>query len=231
LGLFSPVRPALLERPDTADAPGSFAPVRGLFVTFEGIDRSGKSTQAALLAEALGDGAVLVREPGGTAAGERVRDLLKDPGVELSPEAEALLFAAARAQLVREVVEPALARGLVVVSDRYLDSSLAYQGVARGLGVDAVARVNELATGGLAPDLTVLLELPTGAAAARGREADRFEDEGEGLQQAVAMAYADLAQADPGRWRRVAAERNSHEVHAEVLAAVQELIGARRAPA
>ncbi len=114
-------------------------PVPGLFVTLEGIDRSGKSTQAAMLADALGDGAVAVREPGGTAAGERVRDILKDPGVELGAEAEALLFAAARAELVRQVIRPALDAGRTVVCDRFLDSSLAYQGVARDLGPDRCA--------------------------------------------------------------------------------------------
>ena len=153
------------------EAAASFAAVPGLFVTFEGIDRSGKTTQAALLIDALGDEAVGVREPGGTAAGERVRELLKDPGGgAVGAEAEALLFAAARAELVRQVIRPALAEGRVVVSDRFLDSSLAYQGAARGLGVDEVRRVNAPATGGLVPDLTVLLELdPRRPPRARGR--------------------------------------------------------------
>src|SRR3954470_16939897 len=125
--------------------------MRGLFVTFEGIDRSGKTTQARMLCEALGDDAPGVREPGGTAAGERVREILKDPAVELSPAAEALLFAAARAELASEVIRPALEAGKVVVSDRFLDSSLAYQGGARGLGVDEVERINRFATGDLRP--------------------------------------------------------------------------------
>ncbi len=145
--------------------------MRGLFVTFEGIDRSGKTTQARLLTEALGDEALGVREPGGTPAGERVRDLLKDAAVPLGAEAEALLFAAARAELVARVIRPALEDGRVVVSDRFLDSSLAYQGGARGLGVDEVERINRFATGGLVPDLTFLLEIdPAAAARARGRE-------------------------------------------------------------
>ncbi len=193
----------------------------GLFVTFEGIDRSGKTTQAALLRDALGDEAVAVREPGGTAVGERVRELLKDPEVEIGPEAEALLFAAARAELVERVIRPALADGRVVVSDRFLDSSLAYQGEARGLGVDEVARINRWATGGLTPDLTILLELPTGAAAARGAEEDRFESEGAGLQERVRAAYERLADAEPERWRRIDAARSPEDVHADVLRAVE----------
>ena len=143
--------------------------MRGLFVTFEGIDRSGKTTQARLLAEALGDEALGVREPGGTPAGERVRDLLKDAAVPLGAEAEALLFAAARAELVARVIRPALEDGRVVVSDRFLDSSLAYQGGARGLGVDEVERVNRFATGGLVPDLTFLLEIDPLAGRRAGR--------------------------------------------------------------
>ena len=181
--------------------------MRGLFVTFEGIDRSGKTTQARLLGEALGDEALRVREPGGTPAGERVRDLLKDARVPLGAEAEALLFAAARAELVERVIRPALDAGRVVVSDRFLDSSLAYQGGARGLGVEAVERMNRFATAGLVPDLTFLLEIDPPAAAERAGESDRFEDEGAALQQAVLEAYERLAAADPGRWRRVDAAR------------------------
>jgi len=196
--------------------------VGGLFVTLEGIDRSGKSTQAAMLVDALGDAAIGVREPGGTAVGERVRELLKDPDVTVSAEAEALLFAAARAELVNEVIRPALADGLVVISDRYLDSSLAYQGAARGLGVQEVQRVNGFATRGLEPDLTLLLELDLAAAAARGAEDDRFEREGAELQRSVAGAYVDLAVANPQRWRRIDAARDPEAVHADVLAAVQQ---------
>ena len=190
-------------------------------MTFEGIDRAGKTTQARLLAEALGEEAVAVREPGGTGVGERVRALVKDPSVEVGPEAEALLFAAARAELVRCVIRPALETGRVVVSDRFLDSSLAYQGVGRGLGVEEVARVNEFATGGLVPDLTFLLVLEPEAAAARGGEDDRFEGEGRALQAAVLAGYEKLARADPARWHRLDASAPVPEIHAKVLASVE----------
>src|SRR5262245_27803922 len=195
--------------------------MRGLFVTFDGIDRSGKSTQSRLLCEALGDDALGVREPGGTEVGERVRAILKDPAVPLALETEALLFAAARAELVAAVIRPALEAGRVVVSDRFLDSSLAYQGGARGLGVEEVERVNRLATGGLVPDLTFLLDIDPAAAAARAGEHDRFENEGAPLQEAVLAAYDRLMAADPGRWRRVDADRAPEDVHAEVLAEVE----------
>jgi dTMP kinase len=195
--------------------------MRGLFVTFEGIDRSGKTTQAGLLVEALGEEALGVREPGGTPAGERVRELLKDPLVELSPEAEALLFAAARSELVAEVILPALSEGKVVVSDRFLDSSLAYQGGARGLGIEDVERVNHFATRGLRPDLTFLLDLSPDEAASRAGENDRFEEEGAGLQEAVGAAYERLVRADPDRWRRIDARQPAEDVHAQVLASVK----------
>jgi dTMP kinase len=203
--------------------------MRGLFVTFEGIDRSGKTTQARLLCDALGGDALGVREPGGTEVGERVRDILKDPRARLGAEGEALLFAAARAELVAQVIRPALEAGLVVVSDRFLDSSLAYQGAARGLGVEEVERINRFATGGLVPDLTFLLSIDPDAAAARAGESDRFEDEGRGLQEAVLAAYEELAAADPGRWRRIDADRAPEDVHAEVLAEVEAARSGARA--
>jgi dTMP kinase len=196
--------------------------VPGLFVTIEGIDRSGKSTQARRLAEALGDDAVLVREPGGTPAGEAIRRILKDPEIELDPRSEALLFAAARAELVATVILPALQAGKVVVSDRFLDSSLAYQGHARGLGEEEVGRINAWATRGVEPDLTVLLRIAPAAAAERAGETDRFEDEGLALQRRVADAYEQLAAANPRRWRVVDAARAEKEIADEVLGLVKD---------
>ncbi|MGH3040878.1 MAG: dTMP kinase, partial [Gaiellaceae bacterium] len=167
-----------------------------MFVTFEGVDGSGKSTQAQLLAERLrseGREVVLTREPGGTSAGERIRDILLH-GDELAPWAEAALFAAARAQLVDEVIRPALARGADVVSDRYLDSSLAYQGLARGLGVERVLELNLLATSGLLPDRTFLIQVsPDEATARQSEEPDRIEREGPAFAEEVDRAYRELA--------------------------------------
>jgi dTMP kinase len=167
-----------------------------MFVTFEGVDGSGKTTQARLLADQLraeGREVVLLREPGGTALGERVRELLLD-GSGMAPWAEATLFASARAQLVDEVIRPALARGADILCDRYLDSSLAYQGLARGLGVERVLELNLLATGGLLPDRTFLIVLPLDEAAARRPgEPDRIEREGRGFLEEVDRAYRELA--------------------------------------
>ena len=167
-----------------------------MFVTFEGIDGSGKTTQAALVAEwarAQGHEVVAVREPGGTPLGERVRDLLLD-GPEMSAWAEAALFAAARAELAERVIRPALARGAWVVCDRYVDSSLAYQGAARGLGVEAVRNLNAAATGGLDPDLTVVLLVdPDVALGRRGDRPDRIEREDAEFVRRVDRGYREVA--------------------------------------
>ena len=174
-----------------------------MFISFEGLDGTGKTTQAALLADAAraaGREVVAVREPGGTAAGERIRSLLLDPEARIAPWAEALLYAAARAELVAEVIRPALDRGATVIADRYLDSSLAYQGVARGLGVEEVLEVNLAATGRLLPDRTILLHLPREVAAGRlDGTADRMEAEADRFHHSVADGFADVARRFPER--------------------------------
>ncbi|HWH15637.1 MAG TPA: dTMP kinase [Miltoncostaeaceae bacterium] len=195
------------------------------FVTLEGTDGSGKTTQARMLAAALraaGRAVTETREPGGTPLGEALRALLLDAPHAPVPAAEVHLFAAARAQLVARVVRPALARGEWVVCDRFLDSSLAYQGVARGLGVEAVYAANRLAVGDCLPHLTLLIETPGDVAAARrGRGgADRIEAEGDDLQARVAAGYAEVAALFPERVRRVDGTGTPEQVHQRVMAAL-----------
>jgi dTMP kinase len=192
-----------------------------VFITLEGVDRSGKTTQANLLAGALGGDTVPLREPGGTPAGERVRELLKDPAVELDPLAELLLFCAARAQLVAEVIRPALDAGNDVVCDRFSDSTVAYQGHARGLGAELAGRLCEIATGGLQPDLTLLLRIDPLDAAVRESRSDRFEEEGVELQQAVAAGYDAIAERHSERVVVIDAAGSIDEVHARIMGAVK----------
>jgi dTMP kinase len=204
-----------------------------MFISLEGIDGSGKTSQAKLLARALGEDVLLVREPGGTKAGERIRQVLKDPDLELDPLAELLLFCAARAELVAQVIGPAREAGRDLVCDRFSDSSVAYQGVARGLGAERVEEICDLATGGVWPDLTVLLRIDPDRAATRigRRKADRFEEEGIELQRRVAEGYYEVAQRHPERVRVVDADAGRDAVHAAVLAEVKAGLVRGRAPA
>jgi dTMP kinase len=192
-----------------------------LFISLEGVDGSGKSTQARLLVEALGGDTVAIREPGGTDAAERIRELLADPGVELEPLAELMLFLAARADLTERVIRPALEAGRHVVADRFSDSSIAYQGAARGLGVGEVIGLCETATDGMWPDLTLLLRIDPETGLGRAAGKDRFEQEGLGLQREVAIAYEEIAQIASDRVVVVDATGSVEEVHERVMDAVR----------
>jgi dTMP kinase len=200
-----------------------------VFVTFEGIDGSGKTTQAELLAKWLKDQGrtvVATREPGGTPLGERVRDLLLD-GDAMSAWSEAALFVAARSELVERVIAPALEVGSEVVSDRYLDSSLAYQGVARGLGVEEVLSLNMDAIGGLLPDITFLLLVDVEEAGKRSTAArDRIEREGDAFLRTVDAGYRQLAERFPERIVVVDGDRHVKEIAEEVREHVRERAGA-----
>jgi dTMP kinase len=186
-----------------------------MFVTFEGLDGSGKTTQLELLRrhlEEAGREVVVTREPGGTELGERVRELLLH-GPDMSAWAEATLFAAARAELVERVIAPARERGADVLCDRYVDSSLAYQGIARGLGLDAVLELNLAAVQGVLPDRTFLLLVDPAVAVRRTRgELDRIEREGAGFQLRVDAAYRELAERFPERIVPIEAGRSREEV-------------------
>jgi dTMP kinase len=193
-------------------------------VAFEGIDGAGKSTVARRAVEAWsarGHDVVYVREPGGTPVGEAIRTVLLDRSGSMGAWAEAMLFAAARAQLAIEVVAPALESGSIVVGDRSVYSSLAYQGGARGLGIDAVRRVNEAGLGGVWPGRIVLLRIDPDAGLAREDEADRISIEGVALQRRVADAYDRLAAAEPERFVVVDAARPIDEVVAAAVAGVE----------
>jgi dTMP kinase len=197
--------------------------LRGRLITIEGLDGAGKTTLCQGLAEALPD-ARLLREPGGVELSERIRELVKDPALEVDPRAEALLYAAARAQLVATLVEPLLEAGTTVLLDRFVDSSLAYQGAGRGLGVDAVRAINDFGTGGLVPDLTLLLRIDPAVGRARqddrGEAPDRLELAGAPFFEAIARAYDDLAAAEPQRFRVLDGAAPPDAVLAAALGAV-----------
>jgi dTMP kinase len=200
-------------------------------ITIEGIDGAGKTTLAGALREALlarGIDAVALREPGGVALAERIRALVKDPELEIGDRAEALLYAASRAQLVLERVGPELQAGRWVLLDRYVDSSLAYQGAGRGLGVDAVAAINDFATAGLEADRTLLLAIDPAAGRARrgdrGEDADRLERESDEFFARIAAGYASLAAAEPRRVRTLDARLAPEALLAAALAELADLL-------
>lgn len=217
-----------------ASRTGTFTGMRGRFITFEGPEGSGKSTQATLLRDRLlqrGVRSVCTREPGGTALGEAVRRILQfdDAGESPCPRAELLLFAAARAQLTERLIRPALQRGDWVLCDRFFDSTTVYQGAGRGLPIDEITQLNRMATGGLVPDITLLLDLDveTGLqrVARRGCEsavADRFELEHRAFHERVRRGYLELARSEPNRFRVVDASRPPEVISAEIDRLIME---------
>jgi dTMP kinase len=205
---------------------------RGRLITIEGIDGAGKSTLAAGLVDALAARrieATLLREPGGVRTAERIRELVHDPAATIGARAEALLYAAARAQLVDEALEPLLAAGRLVLLDRFVDSSLAYQGAGRDLGIDRVRDVNAFATGGLVPDRTLLLRLDPAVgrarSAQRGAPPDRLEQQPDDFFERIAAAYDQLARTEAERFRVIEADRPPPAVLADALAAIEDLLG------
>jgi dTMP kinase len=200
----------------------------GRLITVEGLDGAGKTTLVAGLTRELaarGRELLVLREPGGVELSERIRVLVKDPELSVDPRAEALLYAAARAQLVAEQLVPLLESGQWVLLDRFVDSSLAYQGAGRGLGVEAIRSLNELATGGLRPDRTLLLRIDPAEGRARigGRDPDRLEREPPEFFEAVAGAYDELAAADPDRIAVIDAAQPPERVLADALAAIGDV--------
>ena len=204
---------------------------RGRLITIEGLDGAGKSTLAQALAREIaerGQRVELLREPGGVDVSERIRALVKDPALAVAPRAEALLYAAARAQLVQERLIPLLEQGVLVLLDRFVDSSLSYQGAGRGLGVAEIRAINQFATGGLTPDRTLLLSIDPAAGRARqderALEPDRLELESEGFFNTIAAAYDELADKEPERIRRIDAAQSPEDVLRDALVAVEDLL-------
>jgi dTMP kinase len=208
--------------------------MRGRLITIEGLDGAGKTTLADRLVPALAERGVdveLLREPGGVDLSERIRTLVKDPALRVDPRAEALLYAAARAQLCAERVAPLLGAGRWVLLDRFVDSSLAYQGAGRALGVEAVRAINDFGTGGLVPDRTLLLAVDAGTRdarqASRGEAPDRLEREDGAFFAAIGAAYAELAAAEEERIRVLDASAPPDAVLAQALRALADLLPSR----
>jgi len=194
---------------------------QGFFLSFEGIDGSGKSTQASMLLDYLvskGHDCSFYREPGGTSSGERIRSLLLDPSSILNPRAELLLYLAARSQITYERIKPDLDDGKIVILDRFIDSSTAYQGYARGLGRDTVEKFNDFATYGLVPDLTLFIDCDVRTSLSRlGTELDRMESEGYSFLDVVRDGFVDLLAHHPDRFVSVDGNRSVEDVFEEVL--------------
>ncbi|MCL4441680.1 MAG: dTMP kinase [Firmicutes bacterium] len=206
--------------------------MRPLFIVFEGVDGSGKSTQLNLLNKFLTAKQIptcTTREPGGTPVGEKIRELLLDPNFsEIQGRTEALLYAAARAQLVAQVIRPQLEQGTVVLCDRYIDSTLAYQGYGRGMDIEFLASINALGTGGLSPRLTILLDIPPEEGLVRSRKdrpADRLEKESLGFYGRVRRGYLALAKQNPRGYLVLDARQPVEELHKLICSAVGELAG------
>jgi dTMP kinase len=206
---------------------------RGKLITIEGLDGAGKSTLAHALAGELAERSIpvrLLREPGGVELSERIRALVKDPALAVAPRTEALLYAAARAQLVHELLEPLLEQGTLVLLDRFVDSSLAYQGAGRSLGVEEVRAINLFATGPVTPARTLLLRIPPSIGRQRqhqrAEEPDRLEQEGEPFFATIAAAYDQLARAEPQRIRAIDATQPPPQVLASALEAIADVLWA-----
>lgn len=205
-----------------------------MFITFEGPDGGGKTTQIRRLAERLGDAGqpvLVTREPGGTSIGRELRRILLDADNALMPATEAFLMSADRAEHVQQVIRPALESGSIVLSDRYLDSTLAYQGGGRGLDMRLLRDMQSLATGGLAPDLTILLDLPVEEGIARKRadaDMNRLDHESLAFHERVAVAFRDLAHENPTRWLVINATQDVEMVHTAIWTHVSTHLETRR---
>jgi len=203
--------------------------MKGLFITFEGIDGCGKSTQCELLRNYLEDSGrefIFVREPGGTVIGERIREILLDKkNTQMTPRTELLLFEAARAQITDEVIRPALDAGKIVLCDRFFDSSSAYQGMARGMGMDLVEELNMAATGGLKPDITFFFDISASEALARrgrrGEASDRIELAGLKFQEDVRQGYLKLAAGSDGRIVTIDASKGIEEIYEVIMSTLE----------